>query len=456
MYVFICPVGTAMSSPGFQPGAGPKGDLMRRMTCSLLVVWTIFWMLGSGMAARAAEAPSAAPEAAPAFNSDPEAATEAWLARLSPEQRARSDAYFEGGYWLSLWGLLWGLGVAWLLLGTRLSARMRDAVERWTRSRFLQAILYAAGYILLASLLGFPLSVYSDFFREHQYGMATQSFSAWLGDQLKGLGLSLLFGSLFFAALYGVFRKAPRTWWLWGAALMLVFLVVGLLIAPVFIAPLFNTYTELKDPALRESILSLAQANGIPADHVYMFDASRQTTRISANVSGLAGTLRISLNDNLLKRTSPAAVRAVMGHEMGHYVLNHVYEMIVEFGLVIVLGFAFVRWGFGRMVASHGERWGVRGVADLAGLPLFAAVLSVYFFLLTPVVNTIIRTNEAEADIFGLNASREPDGFAEAALLLGEYRKLAPGPIEEWIFFDHPSGRNRILMAMRWKAEQGR
>lgn len=434
---------------------------MRRMTCSLLVVWTIFWSLGGGMAARAAvaeaaaageaAAPPAVPGAAPAF--DPEAATEAWLARVPPDQRARSDAYFEGGYWLDLWALLWGLGVAWLLLGTRLSAGMRDAVERWTRFRFLQSILYALGYILLISLLTFPLDVYTGFVREHQYGMATQSFGAWLGDQLKGLGVGLLLGSLMLAALYAVFRRAPRTWWLWGAAVLVAFAVLGLLIAPVFIAPLFNTYTELKDPALREPILSLARANGIPADHVYVFDASRQTTRVSANVSGLAGTLRISLNDNLLKRTSPAGIRAVMGHEMGHYVLNHPYEMLVEFGVVIVLGLAFVRWGFGWMLARRGERWRVLGIADLAGLPLFAAVLSVYFFLMTPVVNTIIRTNEAEADIFGLNAARAPDGFAEAALLVSDYRKLAPGPVEEWIFYDHPSGRNRILMAMRWKAE---
>jgi len=234
---------------------------------------------------------------------------------------------------------------------------------------------------------------------------------------------------------------------------MLAFLVVVLLIAPVFIAPLFNTYTELEDPALRTSILSLARANGIPAGHVYVYDASKQTTQVSANVSGLAGTLRISLNDNLLQRASPAGVRAVMGHEMGHYVLNHVYESLLFFGVVIVLGFAFVRWGFAWMVARRGARWGVQGIADLAGLPLFAAVLSVFFFLAAPFLRTFIRVNEAEADLFGLNAAGEPDGFAEAALLVSDYRKMAPGPVEEWIFFDHPSGRHRILMAMRWKAE---
>lgn len=423
---------------------------MRRMTCGLILVWMVLLTLGGGVETRAAEAPVAS--SGEVF--DPEAATEAYLARLSPEARAKSDAYFEGGYWLQLWNFLWGLGVAGLLLGTRLSARMRDTVERWTRFQFLRAVLYGIGYILLTTLLSFPLSLYEGFFREHKYGLATQTLGEWLGDQGKGLMLGLVFGSLTLAALYTVFRKAPRTWWIWGAAVMLALAVVGILIAPVFIAPIFNTYTELKDPALRGSILGMARANGIPAEHVYVFDASRQTNRVSANVSGLGETMRISLNDNLLNRTSPAGVRAVMGHEMGHYVLNHVYESIVFFGVVIVLGFAFLRWGFERMVARRGERWGVRGISDLAGLPLLAAVFSVYFFLLTPVLNTYIRVNEVEADIFGLNAAREPEGFAEVSLMLGEYRKLSPGPIEEWIFFDHPSGRNRILMAMRWKAEQ--
>jgi len=419
---------------------------------------TVLWMLAAGGGgARAAEpVPAGAPAAASVAAGsrfDPEAATEAYLARLSPEQRARSDAYYEGGYWLGLWDFLWSLGIAWLLLGTRLAARMRDAVERLTRFRFLQTVLYALGYLLAFWVLTFPWTLYEGYFREHRYGMATQGFGAWLGDELMGLVLVLGFGSLLLAALYAVFRKAPRTWWLWGAGLLLVFLVAGLLVLPVFIAPLFNTYTELEEPALRTSILSLARANGIPADHVYVYDASRQTTQVSANVSGLAGTLRISLNDNLLKRASPAGVRAVMGHEMGHYVLNHVYESLLFIGVVIVLGFAFVRWGFDRMLARRGERWGVRGIADLAGLPLFVAVLTVFVFLALPVLRTYVRVNEAEADIFGLNAAGEPDGFAETALLLSDYRKMAPGPVEEWIFFDHPSGRNRILMAMRWKAE---
>jgi len=417
-------------------------------------------------AARAAEAQSAVAQPSPASAAtsaatgvkpgepfDVEKATDSYLSQLSPEKRAKSDAYFEGGYWIALWSFLYTLGVAWILLGTWLSARMRDLAERLTRFRALQTFFYILLYLLVTALLEFPWAVYTDFFREHKYGLATQNFPAWLLDQLKGLGLALIIGGLTLTLLYAVLRWKPRTWWIWGAVVSMLIGVILIALGPVFIEPVFNKYTELKDPSLREPILSLARANGIETKHVYVVDASKQTNRVSANVAGMFGTMRIALNDNLLRRVSPAGIKAVMGHEMGHYVLDHVYKAILYLIIILVTGFAFLRWAFDRVVARRGERWGIRGVADPAGLPLLAAILSVFFFVLTPVNNTFIRTDEAEADIFGLNAAREPDGMAEVAMILSEYRKISPGPVEEWIFFDHPSGRNRIHMAMRWKAE---
>jgi STE24 endopeptidase len=384
---------------------------------------------------------------------DPVAATEAYLAKVPAEQRARSDAYFEGGYWLQLWTFLCGAGVALLLLATRLSARMRDLAVRITRLLGLQTAIYWVLYLVATTVLLFPLTVYAGFLREHAYGLATQTFGSWLGDQAKGLGVGAVFGALAMIAVYAVIRRAPRTWWLWGAGLGIVFMVIGMAIAPVFIEPLFNKYTPLADQTIKAPILRLARANGIPARDVFVVDASRQTTRISANVAGFLGTERIALNDNLLKRCSLPEIEAVMAHEMGHYVLNHVFKLLLQFGVLIVAGFAFLRWGFERVTARWGGRWGIHGVADVAGLPLLVLLLSTYFFVLTPVTNTIIRTQEVEADIFGLNAARQPDGEAEVDLKLGEYRKLKPGPLEELIFFDHPSGYTRILMAMRWKAE---
>ena len=385
---------------------------------------------------------------------DPEAATEAYLASVSDADRERSDAYFEGGYWLQLIGFVYGLGVAWILLASRLSARMRDWAEKRRGRGFLGSILYLLPYFVVSFVISFPLSFYQGFVREHQYDLATQTFGPWMRDQLVALGVGSLMGGLAIAALYVAIRKTGRRWWIYGTVGGVAFLSFMMLIGPVFITPLFNTFTVLEDPVVRDPILSMARANGVPATDVYQFDASRQSNRISANVSGFLSTMRISLNDNLLDRCTEAENQAVMGHEIGHYALTHVWENILFFGLVMAGGFAFVNSFFEKARARFGGRFGIQDIGDMAGLPLLCVLFSTYMFLMTPITNSYIRTNEAEADIFGLNAAGEPDGFATVALKLGEYRKLSPGPIEEMLLFDHPSGRSRILMAMTWKAEQ--
>lgn len=393
------------------------------------------------------------PEAQASAHFDPDAATRAYLAQIPPAAKARSDAYFEGGYWLILWDFLYSAGVSLLLLNLRWSAAFRTLAERITRFRPLQTMIYWGQYVVVTTILFFPVAFYEGFIREHKYGLATQTFGPWLGDHLKGFLLSLVLGAVVATVLFGVVRRLPRTWWLWGAIVATLFLIFGILISPVYLAPLFNKYTRLNDPKITTPILSMARANGIPAKDVFQVDASRQSTRMSANVSGFANTMRITLNDNLLRRGSPEEIQAVMGHEMGHYVLNHIPKFIFFFAVLIVIGFAYLRWGVNASLARWGEKWHIRGVGDTAVLPLVALLFSIFTFVLTPVVNTYIRTQEHEADMFGLNASRQPDGFAQAAIHLGEYRKMDPGRLEEWIFFDHPSGRNRIHDAMQWKAE---
>lgn len=399
--------------------------------------------------------PIAVPAVAVHVN-DPAAATRAWLDSVPAEKRAQSDAYFQGGYWLLLWNFLVSATISILLLQSRVSARLREFAERRSRFWIVQVALYALASIILAALLSFPLTYYELFVREHAYGMATQNFGQWFGEQLKALLLSLIADSLFVIALYGVIRRAPRTWWLWGTGVALLFLVIGFLISPVYIEPIFNTYKPITDPAISTPILELARANKIPVTQVFEVDASRQTKRISANVAGFLGTTRIALNDNLLRECTLAEIRHVMGHEMGHYVLNHVAKLIAWFGLFTFLSFAVARAAYGFAVRRWGERWGVRGISDVAGLPLLVLIFSTVIFLLTPVIKTATRISEVEADAFGLKTAQEPDGMAAVSLKLGAYRKLDPGPIEEFIFFDHPSGRARIRMAMDWKvAHQG-
>jgi STE24 endopeptidase len=431
------------------------GLQMKRLSSQVLALILIIGVLPAQAATTIQSAGLANP--APALVStahfDPDKATAAYIAQLSTAARARSDAYFEGGYWLILWDCLVGLGVAWLLLGTRISARMRNLAERLTRFNWLQTAVYSILYIVLVTLLTLPWNIYENFIREHQYGLSNQDFGQWLDDQIKGLIVALILGTLALVIVYAVIRKAAHTWWLWGAGVAIVFAIFVATIAPVYIAPIFNTYKSLTDSHLKQQILSLARANGIPATDVYWFDASKQTTRMSANVSGMFGTTRISMNDNLMNRGSPAEIKAVLGHEMGHYVLNHVYKGIAFFGIIIVIGFAFVRWGFNWTCRRWGERWDIQGVSDVAGLPLIVVLFTIFMFFMTPVNNTISRSFEAEADAFGLNAARQPDGFARAALHLSEYRKMQPGALEEFMFFDHPSGWNRIHRAMIWKAE---
>ena len=168
---------------------------------------------------------------------------------------------------------------------------------------------------------------------------------------------------------------------MWGAVVSVIFVAFVALIAPVYLAPLFNKYTILQDAKIKDPILSMARANGIPATDIYEFDASRQSDRVSANVSGFAGTLRISLNDNLLKRCTLPEIETTMGHEMGHYVLNHINKSLVMNGVVIVIAFAFLSWVVNFALARWGENWGIRGMTDVAVMPLAVLVFSIYFFV---------------------------------------------------------------------------
>ena len=380
-------------------------------------------------------------------------ATDAYIATIPAAEREKSDAYFEGGYWIEAWGTVITVLIAWILLRTRFSARLRDLAERRTNRPFRQTLIYAAIFLLVLSVLTLPWTLYTGFYREHQYGMSNQTLGAFLGDWSKSLVLGTALGVLVIAVLYMVIRRVRERWVYWATGVTAVFLLFTILIYPVFVAPLFNKYESLPAGELRDSILTLAQENDVPADDVYWYDASKQTKRISANVSGIAGTTRIALNDNLLSGTSPPEIRAVMAHEMGHYVLNHSLWLPLGLSLLFGVGYWAVNRLFGHVHRRNGERWGVRDLADPAGLPLVMAIFSVVMLLLAPLNKSIIRIAENQADAFGLEAAREPHGFASVAMRLASYRKIEPVALEEALLFDHPSGRTRVEQAMRWLAE---
>ncbi len=383
---------------------------------------------------------------------NPYTATQEYLSILTPEQKSKSDSYFEGKYWIILWNMVYAFVVAWIFLSLGLSSWIKKQALKAKRIN-VQNLIYIGFYLLFAFLLTLPINIYENFFREHQYNLSNLTFGNWFGEKMISFGLELVFGSLVIMLLYIAIRKAKQNWWIWGGIIAIGFLIIGLFIAPVFINPLFNKYKPLPESKLKEEILSLARANGVPTSEVYQFDASKQTSEISANVGGFGNTTRISLNDNLLNTCTPAEIKSVMAHEIGHYVLHHMYKMLISFGVLIFLGFVFINWSFNKIIKRWGHKWQIKDISDISGLPLFIVLFSLYIFIITPINNNIIRVNEIEADIFGLNAAREPDGFASVAMKLSTYRKIEPSYWEEILFYDHPSGKSRVLSAMKWKAE---
>jgi STE24 endopeptidase len=396
---------------------------------------------------------SVPPEAAWGPTFDVGRATDAYIATIPAADRAKSDAYYEGGYWIGLWSTLIVVALCLLLLNLRFAARVRDAVAARGRGPWLQSLAVAAAFLLALSVLSLPWDTYVRYFREHQYAMSNYTpgrfFGEWVMETLIGVAVV----GLAISGIYRLVRRVRERWVWWATAATAVFILFVFMVAPVVVEPLFNDYKPLPSGEVRDDILALAKETKIPVDDVFWFDASKQTKRISANVSGLGGTARIALNDNLLNGTSLPEIRAVMGHEMGHYALHHGLKLTIGFTLFLGVGYFVINRVFGRFQRRHGERWGIRDLADPAGLPLAFAIFTVVLYLLTPATNSMVRIAEAQADAFGLDAAKEPHGFASIAMRLSTYRKIEPGALEEVIFYDHPSGRARVERSMRWLAE---
>jgi STE24 endopeptidase len=385
---------------------------------------------------------------------DPVAATNAYLASVPADEQANTNGYVDAGYGIMLLAAVLEVLVAFILLRFGWSRKWRDLAERVTSNKFGQAFIYMPIYLLVTAALMFPLSWYADFYTEHKFGLASQGFGEWLVELLQMNAIMIIGFSIFIACLYIVLRRSPQRWWLWGSGLVVGFLAILLFVSPLYIDPVFNEYRPMDEGPLKERILSIARANGMQTDDVKQVDQSKQTNRVSANVSGIFGSSRIALNDNLLNRASPPAVEAVMAHEIGHYVLNHIWKTLAYFALIFLVGFALANGIFLAILRRVGAAWGIRGIDDYAGFPLLYAIGMVLIFLATPLFYKLTYVHEVEADLFAINAIDNPDAWAEVALLTAEYRKLQPPQWEENWLNHHPSPYARIYMAMRWKAEQ--
>ncbi len=390
--------------------------------------------------AAAAAGPAPAP---PALVEDP-------LSGVPPDD-PRMESYSHGGYALFFAQALWEIALLALIVASGFAAAMQRLAERVTDRTNLKVMIYVALFTVVTFVGSFPLSVYGGFMREKRYGFANQTFAAWLGDQGKELAVGLVLQALFFVVLYLFIRRLGRGWWVAGTALGILFLIFVVAIAPVFIAPLFNTFEPLEDARLREEILAMAHAQGIPAEEVYQVDASRQSEHNNAYMTGLLGTQRIVLYDTILKRFAPREIRFVMGHEMGHYVLHHIWNFIAFASLLIAAGFFLVDRASPRVIERR-PALGIRSLADPASLPLMLLVLNLFLFLCHPTIATFARTQEAAADRFGLEVTGDAAAAASTFIKFGRY-DLSEYTVDPWIeaaLYSHPSPARRIRAAQEY------
>ena len=383
---------------------------------------------------------------------DPAAATTQWLATLSPQETARAVAYTQGSHWLILWAFLVSALVAWIIVRTDVLVMIRSRMERRRRRPLAVSFVVALVYSVMSWVLTLPWSIYESWWREKQYGLTSQALGGWLGEAAIGAAISVVVTSLLLVAIYALIRRARRFWWAWASGVTAAFIVIGLVISPLVIEPIFNTYTPAPNGPVRDAVVALAKETGTPSDKIFIYNGSKQSDRYTANVSGLFGTARVAMSDTMFKQGADLAeVRGVVGHEMGHYVRAHILWTVGILVLLSVLAF----WLTDRLypVAHRVLRADrVGDISDPAGLPVLALVLAFLGVLGTPVFATMTRTMEEDADHFSLVHANEPDGLSKALIKTAEYRAPSPSAIEEFLFYDHPSVENRIRRAMEWKA----
>jgi STE24 endopeptidase len=383
---------------------------------------------------------------------DPVAATQAYLATLPPEAHAKATAYTQGGHWVLLWAAIVSILVAGLVLKSGVLVKVRNAVQAKKSRPWLAVAAVVIVDAVIEGLLTLPWSAYEDWWRQKSYGLTDQAFGGWMGETLTMLLISLVMTVALASGVYAVMRRAPQTWWAWSGGLVAVAFMVIMVLAPVFIEPLFNTYTPAPPGPVRDTVVTMANANGVPSDKIYVYNGSKQSNRYTANVSGLFGTARVAMSDTMFKQGADLAeVRGVVGHEMGHYVHMHSIWLASAFGGLALVLFFLVDRMFAPVARLLGAK-GVDGISDPAGLPVIWIIIAVLSLLATPITSSLVRIAETDADRFSLERFNEPDGLAKALVKTIEYRAATPSKLEEVLFYDHPSVGGRVRMAMDWKA----
>jgi STE24 endopeptidase len=377
----------------------------------------------------------------------PAAATAAYIDSLGPEALAKAEAYTSGGHWLLLWGLIVSGLTSWIIIRTGILDRV--AARFAARGFALRTWLICVVFLAVSSLISLPWALYEGWWRETSYGRTSQPLADYLGQGAISLVLGALLGGLFFLGIYALIRKAGKTWWIWSGGLSAFAISVALLISPILIEPLFNDYKPVPEGPVRASLIKMADEAKIPHDRIFIYDGSRQSNNFTANVSGVMGSARIAISDVALGKASLDEVKAVTGHEIGHYVLKHVWRSVVTLSLLSILLFFLADRLFPRIAGMFGSN---ATIADPVGFPVLMFIILLLSLFASPAMNSLTRIGESEADAYSLKTVNLPDALSGALVKTAEYRNPRPHPLTEMLFYTHPSVERRVRSAMDWKA----
>jgi|KBSMisStandDraft_5_1062788.scaffolds.fasta_scaffold35571_5 STE24 endopeptidase len=378
---------------------------------------------------------------------DPNAATARYIDSLGPAALEKAHQYTIGKEWMLLWALLVAALVTWLIV--RSGALDRLDAKLGEKRRNLRALVVAFVYFVLSAILSLPWTIYEDWWREKSYGRTSQPFTDWLLQLGIAALVSAILGAIFFAGVYWLMRRTGRRWWIWSGAFAAAAFAFVILLSPVLIEPLFNHYTPVPPGPVRDAVVEMAGRAGVPPERVFMYNGSRQSNNFTANAGGVGNTARVAISDVAFKNATLDEVRAVTGHEIGHYVLEHTWWGILFYSVAAVILFFIAD----RTFPWFGRRFGTSaGLAEPRGLPVLMFMVSLFGLLSLPIFNTFSRMLEAQADMYSLQTENRPDALSTALVKTAEYRYPRPNPIEEVIFYDHPSVERRVHTAMEWKA----
>jgi STE24 endopeptidase len=352
-----------------------------------------------------------------------------------------------GKEWMLLWGLVVAAIVTWLIVRSGILDRIEAKMHR--RGLALRALVVTGVYLLVSSIITLPWTIYADWWREKSYGRTGQPLGDFLFQGGISIVISAVVGGIFLMLLYLLIRKAGRSWWLWSGGLAAVALAFIMLVSPILIEPLFNKYEPVPPGKVRDAVVEMAGRAGVPPNKVYMYNGSRQSNNFTANAGGVGSTARVAISDVALKSASLEEVRAVTGHEIGHYVLKHSWWGILFFSVLAIVLF----WLADRLYPRFARAFGTNApIGDPRGVPVLLFVASFFGLLALPLINTFSRTLENQADMYSLRTENLPDALSTSLVKTAEYRYPRPGRLEEIIFYDHPSVEARVRNAMEWKS----